>query len=37
MRAAARAELLASRSERRVQPHLVDHLVRRLDLYSLPG
>jgi CPA1 family monovalent cation:H+ antiporter len=37
MLAAARAELLVARSERGVQPHLVDHLVRRLDLYSMPG
>jgi len=36
MLAAARAELLAARSERGVEPELVDHLVRRLDLYSLP-
>jgi len=34
---AARAELLAARSERGVEPDLVDDLVRRLDLYSLPG
>jgi len=37
MLGAARAELLAARSERGVEPELVDHLVRRLDLYSLPG
>jgi CPA1 family monovalent cation:H+ antiporter len=37
MLAAARAELLVARSERGVAPELVDHLVRRLDLYSLPG
>jgi monovalent cation/hydrogen antiporter len=37
MLAAARAELLAARSERGVEPELVDHLVRRLDLYSLPA
>ena len=37
MLAAARTELLAARSERGVEPELVDHLVRRLDLYSLPG
>ncbi|HJP99983.1 MAG TPA: Na+/H+ antiporter [Jatrophihabitans sp.] len=36
MLAAARAELLTARSERGVEPELVDHLVRRLDLYSLP-
>ncbi|HEX2903868.1 MAG TPA: cation:proton antiporter [Jatrophihabitans sp.] len=37
MIAAAREELLQARSERGVEPDLVDHLVRRLDLYSLPG
>ena len=37
MLAAARAELLIARSERGVEPELVDRLVRRLDLYSLPG
>ncbi|MFL6162202.1 MAG: Na+/H+ antiporter [Jatrophihabitantaceae bacterium] len=37
MLAAARAELLLARSERGVEPELVDHLVRRLDLYSMPG
>ncbi len=37
MLAAARQELLAARSERGVEPELVDHLVRRLDLYSLPA
>jgi len=36
MLAAARTELLQARSERGIQPELVDHLVRRLDLYSLP-
>jgi Na+/H+ antiporter len=36
MLAAAREELLNARSERGVEPELVDHLVRRLDLYSLP-
>lgn len=37
MLAAAREELLLARSERGVEPELVDQLVRRLDLYSLPG
>jgi Na+/H+ antiporter len=37
MLSAAREELLAARSERGIEPELVDHLVRRLDLYSLPG
>ena len=36
MLAAARQELLLARSERGIEPELVDHLVRRLDLYSLP-
>ena len=36
MLTAAREELLAARSERGVEPDLVDSLVRRLDLYSLP-
>ncbi|MGX7680735.1 Na+/H+ antiporter [Jatrophihabitans sp. DSM 45814] len=33
---AAREELLVARSERGVEPEMVDSLVRRLDLYSLP-
>ncbi|HEX8767035.1 MAG TPA: Na+/H+ antiporter [Jatrophihabitans sp.] len=37
MLAAAREELLNARSERGVDPELVDKLVRRLDLYSLPA
>ncbi|HEX8305665.1 MAG TPA: Na+/H+ antiporter [Jatrophihabitans sp.] len=37
MLGAAREELLAARSERGVDPELVDQLVRRLDLYSLPA
>jgi CPA1 family monovalent cation:H+ antiporter len=37
MLSAAREELLAARSERGVDPELVDRLVRRLDLYSLPA
>jgi CPA1 family monovalent cation:H+ antiporter len=37
MLSAAREELLAARSERGVDPELVDQLVRRLDLYSLPA
>jgi len=37
MLAAARAELLTARSERGVPPEVVDQLVRRLDLYSLPS
>ena len=37
MLTAARDELLAARSERGVDPELVDHLVRRLDFYSLPA
>jgi Na+/H+ antiporter len=37
MISAAREELLLARSERGIEPELVDHLVRRLDLYSLPG
>ena len=37
MLAAARGSLLSARSERGVDPELVDHLVRRLDLYSLPS
>ncbi len=36
MLSAAREELLNARSERGVEPEMVDHLVRRLDLYSLP-
>lgn len=36
MLTAAREELLAARSERGIEPEMVDHLVRRLDLYSLP-
>lgn len=36
MLSAAREELLKARSERGVEPEMVDHLVRRLDLYSLP-
>ncbi|MCU1392021.1 MAG: hypothetical protein JWM34_449 [Ilumatobacteraceae bacterium] len=37
MLTAAREELLAARSEAGVDPELVDDLVRRLDLYSLPN
>lgn len=37
MLSAAREELLTARSERGVDPELVDQLVRRLDLYSLPA
>ncbi|HEV2885617.1 MAG TPA: Na+/H+ antiporter [Jatrophihabitans sp.] len=37
MLSAAREELLEARSERGVDPELVDQLVRRLDLYSLPA
>ena len=37
MLSAAREELLTARSERGVDPELVDRLVRRLDLYSLPA
>jgi CPA1 family monovalent cation:H+ antiporter len=37
MLGAAREELLAARSERGADPELVDQLVRRLDLYSLPA
>ena len=37
MLSAAREELLAARSERGIDPELVDQLVRRLDLYSLPA
>ncbi|MDQ1738471.1 MAG: monovalent cation/hydrogen antiporter [Pseudonocardiales bacterium] len=37
MLGAAREELLAARSERGVDPELIDQLVRRLDLYSLPA
>ena len=37
MLGAAREELLNARSERGVDPELVDKLVRRLDLYSLPA
>ncbi|UQX87574.1 Na+/H+ antiporter [Jatrophihabitans telluris] len=37
MLTAAREELLAARSERGIEPEMVDHLVRRLDLYSLPS
>ncbi|MDQ2836173.1 MAG: Na+/H+ antiporter [Actinomycetota bacterium] len=37
MLAASREELLLARSERGIEPELVDHLVRRLDLYSLPA
>jgi CPA1 family monovalent cation:H+ antiporter len=37
MLSAAREELLAARSERGVDPEVVDQLVRRLDLYSLPA
>ena len=37
MLGAARQELLAARSERGIDPELVDQLVRRLDLYSLPA
>lgn len=36
MLSAAREELLKARSERGVEPEMVDQLVRRLDLYSLP-
>lgn len=36
MLSAAREELLDARSERGVEPEMVDQLVRRLDLYSLP-
>ncbi|MDQ1722511.1 MAG: monovalent cation/hydrogen antiporter, partial [Pseudonocardiales bacterium] len=37
MLSAAREELLTARSERGVDPELIDQLVRRLDLYSLPA
>jgi Na+/H+ antiporter len=37
MLTAARDELLTARSERGVEPEMIDHLVRRLDLYSLPS
>lgn len=37
MLSAAREELLTARSERGIDPELVDRLVRRLDLYSLPA
>ncbi|CAN5638885.1 Na+/H+ antiporter [soil metagenome] len=37
MLTAARESLLQARSERGVEPEMVDHLVRRLDLYSLPS
>jgi Na+/H+ antiporter len=37
MLTAARETLLAARSERGVEPEMVDRLVRRLDLYSLPA
>jgi Na+/H+ antiporter len=37
MLTAAREELLEARSERGVEPDMVDSLVRRLDLYSLPS
>ena len=37
MLSAAREELLTARSERGIDPELVDQLVRRLDLYSLPA
>ena len=37
MLGAAREELLAARSERGADPELIDQLVRRLDLYSLPA
>jgi CPA1 family monovalent cation:H+ antiporter len=37
MLSAAREELLTARSERGVDPLLIDQLVRRLDLYSLPA
>lgn len=36
MLSAAREELLKARSERGVEPEIVDHLVRRPELYSLP-
>jgi Na+/H+ antiporter len=37
MLTAARQALLAARSERGIEPEIVDRLVRRLDLYSLPA
>lgn len=37
MLSAAREELLSARSERGIDPEMVDSLVRRLDLYSLPA
>ncbi len=37
MLTAAREELLNARGERGVEPEMIDHLVRRLDLYSLPS